>query len=114
MKLVIFSDTHGSHEDLTVPDGDILIFAGDMCGCSNKKEVRFFKDWLIKLPHKYKIIIAGNHDWPLYNYKGFGHKIFNNDGLYYLQDSWVIIKGIFIYGSPWQPEFCNWAFNLPR
>ena len=19
-----------------------------------------------------------------------------------------------IYGSPWQPEFYNWAFNLPR
>ena len=19
-----------------------------------------------------------------------------------------------IYGSPWQPEFFNWAFNLPR
>lgn len=19
-----------------------------------------------------------------------------------------------IYGSPWQPEFCNWAFNLNR
>ena len=19
-----------------------------------------------------------------------------------------------IYGSPWQPEFCDWAFNLPR
>lgn len=19
-----------------------------------------------------------------------------------------------IYGSPWQPEFCGWAFNLPR
>jgi hypothetical protein len=19
-----------------------------------------------------------------------------------------------IWGSPWQPEFCNWAFNLPR
>lgn len=23
-------------------------------------------------------------------------------------------KSIPIYGSPWQPEFCDWAFNLPR
>jgi hypothetical protein len=21
---------------------------------------------------------------------------------------------IHIWGAPWQPEFCNWAFNLPR
>ena len=32
----------------------------------------------------------------------------------YLQDSLVEIYGLKIYGTPWQPEFCNWAFNLPR
>ncbi|XP_066250499.1 metallophosphoesterase domain-containing protein 1 [Euwallacea similis] len=32
----------------------------------------------------------------------------------YLEDSGVEICGIKIYGSPWQPEFGNWAFNLPR
>ena len=26
----------------------------------------------------------------------------------------IEIDGIKIWGSPWQPEFCNWAFNLPR
>jgi Icc-related predicted phosphoesterase len=26
----------------------------------------------------------------------------------------VEIDGVKIYGSPWQPEFYNWAFNLPR
>jgi Icc-related predicted phosphoesterase len=24
----------------------------------------------------------------------------------------VTVDGIRIYGSPWQPFFCNWAFNL--
>lgn len=32
----------------------------------------------------------------------------------YLQDSEVVIDGWRIWGSPWQPEFCDWAFNLPR
>ena len=35
-------------------------------------------------------------------------------GVHYLQDSEVTIDGIKFYGSPWQPEFYNWAFNLPR
>jgi hypothetical protein len=36
------------------------------------------------------------------------------DGVVYLQDSGVEIEGFRIWGSPWQPEFQNWAFNLPR
>ena len=32
----------------------------------------------------------------------------------YLQDSTTQIYGLKIYGTPWQPEFCGWAFNLPR
>ena len=25
-----------------------------------------------------------------------------------------LFLGALIWGSPWQPEFCDWAFNLPR
>lgn len=32
----------------------------------------------------------------------------------YLEDQLIEIYGLKIYGSPWQPEFCKWAFNLPR
>lgn len=32
----------------------------------------------------------------------------------YLQDSEVVVDGWRVWGSPWQPEFCDWAFNLPR
>ena len=32
----------------------------------------------------------------------------------YLQDSTTEIYGIKIYGTPWQPKFCGWAFNLER
>lgn len=32
----------------------------------------------------------------------------------YLQDELIEIYGLKIYGTPWQPEFCKWAFNVPR
>jgi len=35
-------------------------------------------------------------------------------GCTYLEDSSVTIRGVKIYGTPWQPEFSGWAFNLPR
>jgi hypothetical protein len=35
-------------------------------------------------------------------------------GIVYLQDEGVTIDGVAFYGSPWQPWFYDWAFNLPR
>ena len=35
-------------------------------------------------------------------------------GVHYLEDSGVEIAGTRWWGSPWQPEFNSWAFNLPR
>jgi len=32
----------------------------------------------------------------------------------YLQDQELNVLGFRIYGSPWQPEFYSWAFNLNR
>ena len=32
----------------------------------------------------------------------------------FLEDSSINLFGYDVFGSPWQPEFCNWAFNLER
>ena len=32
----------------------------------------------------------------------------------YLQDESLHVGGVHFYGSPWQPWFCDWAFNLER
>ena len=32
----------------------------------------------------------------------------------YLEDCATEIYGVKIYGTPWQPKFCGWAFNLDR
>jgi len=80
-----------------------------------KKCFNQFTQWFSKLQYKYKIFIAGNHDF------GFEKIRKSNEigisiphGVIYLEDEMVEIEGLKIYGSPWQPEFHNWAFNLPR
>lgn len=114
MRLVIFSDTHNVHSFLDVPDGDMLIFAGDMCSYGHRKEAKKFIKWMKELPHEHKVAICGNHDWPFARYMGFAEDNFSGTGIHFLLDSSVTIEGIKIYGSPWQPEFNNWAFNLHR
>ena len=63
MKIVCISDTHGLHWNLTVPDGDILIHAGDVTRYGTFEDLYDFNKYLGSLPHPYKIVIAGNHDF---------------------------------------------------
>jgi len=61
----------------------------------------------------HKIFIAGNHDWGFELHNDIAPE-YKEKGVHYLFDSEVVIDGVKFYGSPWQPEFYNWAFNLPR
>jgi Icc-related predicted phosphoesterase len=110
-----FSDTHGFHEKLTLPPVDISIFAGDMCAWSRDEDCCKFLLWYKDQPPRHKIYIPGNHDRPFEN-KRFRDRMIDawDPLLIYLEDSFVIIDGIKIWGSPYQVEFFNWAFNLPR
>lgn len=108
------SDTHAKHREVAVPDGDLLIHAGDiMTGGLDHKELIDFSDWLHNLPHKNKVVIAGNHDILLEKLPE-AKEVFCGEGVHYLEHQAVVIEGLKIFGSPWQPEFFNWAFNLPR
>jgi Icc-related predicted phosphoesterase len=112
MKIVIVSDTHGFHEKVTIPCGDILICAGDICNQCTIEEIIQFDQFLAQLTHRFKIIIAGNHDFPFQNFPDLAKASLQH--CIYLQDSSIEINGIKIYGSPWQPWFFDWAFNLER
>lgn len=153
VRIVCMSDTHSltSHIKFEIPDGDIFIHAGDFTRCGRLDEVEEFNSWLGQLPHKHKVVIAGNHELsfdpnfthPLKTSPGEisshsrTHVIDNIPTLgipkeniteaietrniidvltncTYLQDAGINLYGIKIYGTPWQPEFCKWAFNLPR
>lgn len=113
MKIFAISDTHAAHRDIVVPEGDVFIFAGDM-SVFNKNIMNYidFNNWLGEIPCRYKIVIAGNHDVIFQRNKDKVKEIFTN--CIYLQDESVVIDGFKFYGSPWQPEFGGWAFNLQR
>lgn len=113
MRIVAVADTHLFTEDLEVPDGDLFLHAGDLCRGGNLTELAYACEWLDSLPHEHKVVIAGNHD-RAFELAPDEAKARLPDSVIYLQDSGVEIEGIKIWGSPWQPEFHNWAFNLPR
>jgi len=60
VKVVCISDTHSN--TTSIPNGDVLIHAGDMTNSGTVKDIQAQIDWLASLPHREKIIIAGNHD----------------------------------------------------
>ncbi len=130
MKITFISDTHGKHNQITkdLPGGDILIHAGDFMnsGYYKTEAIEFFNWFEAINNYDTKVFIAGNHDrmmeddptWAQGYLTGF-------KTIEYLQDEELGIyhddlngdhskDNIRIYGSPWQPEFYNWAFNLPR
>ena len=112
-RIICLSDTHNLHEQLTIPDGDILIHAGDATTAGTVEEIILFNEWFAALPHKYKIFVAGNHDWLFETNNSRARKLLD-DSIIYLQDSFAEVENLKIYGAPWQPRFFNWAFNLQR
>ena len=111
--LVLASDTHGRHRDLIVPDGDVFIHAGDITRFGGEiDDLIDFNEYIATLPHPHKIVIAGNHDFCFERDNDRSRSILTNAT--YLEDDGLSIDGVTYYGSPWQPVFLDWAFNLER
>ena len=114
MKLVLISDTHGYHNEVFLPKGDILLHTGDISKRGGREEVIDFLDWFRIQDFEHKIFIAGNHDFFFENAKEEELiKLIGTD-ITYLNDSGITINGLNIWGSPVQPRFFNWAFNRDR
>jgi Icc-related predicted phosphoesterase len=136
MRIVCISDTH-SLQDLMVhpiPKGDVLIHAGDISNKGGERDVTNFIHWFQNIEgFDTKIFISGNHDFCFEkvnepHHKGdydWLHNLMSSENLSqsnvtYLQDDFIIIEStefsrpIKFYGTPWQPWFYDWAFNLPR
>jgi len=113
VKIVCISDTH-TYDNFTVPDGDILLHAGDISFRGTFPEMNRAMRWLGSLPHKHKVFVCGNHDWLGETDPALMEALAKENGVIYLNDSGIELEGLKIWGSPVQPEFCNWAFNRKR
>jgi len=117
MKICIISDTHNKHKRLAkLPEADVIIHCGDMTSMGHAHEIVEFMKWFSRLEqYKYKICIAGNHDWLFDTNRLIAReKIPENVNVIYLEDQEVIIDGVKFYGTPVQLPFMNWAFNKPE
>lgn len=114
MKIVCLADTHNRLGKIKVPDGDLLAHAGDLTIEGRPGEVARELDVMAALPHAYKVLVAGNHDWLFQKEPGIARAMCQERNITYLQDSYTEIGDLSVFGSPWQPAFGDWAFNLPR
>lgn len=112
MRLVCISDTHGLHRQISVPDGDILLHAGDLTTHGRSAELLNLNRWLGSLPHQHKIVIAGNHDFVCEAQADQIAAILSN--AIYLCDQATVVAGLTIYGSPWTPSGRLGVFAQPQ
>ena len=112
IRIVAMADTHLHHDGLVVPDGDVLVHAGDMLQYGTLEELARAASFLRALPHPIKIIVAGNHEVCLEKRPAEARALL--DGFIYLEDEAAVVHGLVFYGSPWQPKFRIWAFGATR
>lgn len=133
MKIVCISDSHNQKPKLP-PDGDLLIHSGDLTMMGTLSEVERSIQWLGEIAkNKYDhgvILVPGNHDFLFEKFEpgmktnkgGFkierepelARKLCEKYGVDLLIDESMEVEGIKIYGSPIQPWFHDWAFNVDR
>jgi len=96
-------------------DIDLLIHAGDMSMMGTETEIEQFLKWYSSLRAKYKVLIAGNHDFLFEKQRMIAKDLLAKyPDIIYLETEEVVIEGIKIYGEPRQPWFHSWAFNVER
>jgi len=143
-RITHISDTHNKHKQLNekLPGGDLLIHSGDISSIGRKHEVEGFINWFNKIEgYTNKVFIAGNHDLSFDSDELFRDKSVHfdrkqyfeppvkgkpgwlknlletglNPNVFYLENSFVQIDGIKIWGSPYSATFGHgWGFNVDR
>lgn len=110
------ADTHNKHKKITMPPADVAVAAGDFTVGGTINEALAFLEWYSALPHKHKLLIAGNHDYIVESmgealFDGFPDIVYLEGGTYDFGG-----KGPKVYAGPWTPRFTKhrMAFNRER
>jgi calcineurin-like phosphoesterase family protein len=115
MRWVFISDTHSLHSGLSIPDGDVLVHAGDFMNSGTRpEELLSFADWFKAQNHTVKICISGNHDILAEKHGSLVREALGPT-VTYLEDSGTLVGNIKVWGSPVTPRFgIGWGFNRDR
>ncbi|KAI8065889.1 Metallo-dependent phosphatase-like protein [Gongronella butleri] len=122
-RFVCMSDTHTKTSfPFTIPDGDVFLHTGDLTrfGCTLHDFAPTI-DWIASLPHKIKIVIAGNHDHCMdrENHRYLNHRRdvlerLRERGIVYLEHQSIQLPASFggynIFGSPYTLLHYHGAF----
>lgn len=95
-----------------MPDGDVLVHAGDLLQFGNAQEMQRAMEWLAALPHAKKVVVAGNHEVCVE--RGEGRAAIERAGAIYLEEESITIDGLHFWGAPWTARMRVWAFGKDR
>ncbi|KAJ1367220.1 hypothetical protein KIN20_028084 [Parelaphostrongylus tenuis] len=109
-----------------IPDGDVLIHAGDFTNYGDLGQVIKFNAEIGRLPHKYKLVVPGNHELGFEDGEDMNEKqlaglsMLGINKAYdllsnctYLCDRSIEVYGIKVYGAPWH-SMPGYSFYRPR
>lgn len=113
-RIILLSDTHNQLKDMTIPEGDMVIHAGDATMGGRVHEAAHFARVFGELPHKHKVLCAGNHDFLAEKDPTLWKTLMEERGIVYLEQREAEVMGLRFFGSPYTPWFYDWAFNLQR
>lgn len=123
MELCVFSDIHGYLPN-NIKQCDVVCICGDIFPLKIQRNSQECKDWweneftnwVLKLPCKKVIVIAGNHDFWFDYYTPSAIRDFIRNSklkgkLIYLHNKSYRYKGITFYGCPYCEGPYGWAFS---
>ena len=110
MRLVCISDTHGDHERVRLPAGDVLVHAGDITAHGTGADLERFMAWFGATGFRHRVCVAGNHDEAAEADPARSRRLAEAHGVHWLEDSGVTLDGVRFWGSPITPRFHDWSF----
>ncbi len=118
--VVVMSDTHNRHHRVLVPlGGDVVVHCGDFTNYCTYAEVASFAEWFGALPHKFKLVIPGNHDivldtkyydatWDMWHHQKESaariRRLFEAQGITLLVNEFVEVEGVVFAGYSCVPS----------
>lgn len=114
MKIHHISDTHNQYDELLLPGGEILVHSGDATNRGHLDEILRFLNWYERQNYQHKIFVPGNHDWGFQHNESLFREECEKRGIILLINQALELDGVKFYGSPVQPWFYDWAFNVQR